>query len=118
MNATQTLGSSRALGSALDAPTRLYSRSYPRRYSIPCVGSAAAVSLPTVREDQESSFSYDKVKAFTSGALLGSPFAHVLPAARQLASHVSDGARSIRLDFVARMGLGVLLILFRANRAP
>lgn len=75
MNATQTLGSSRALGSALDAPTRLYSRSYPRRYSYPCVGSAAAVPLPTVKEDQESSFSYDKVKAFTSGALLGSPFA-------------------------------------------
>ncbi len=64
MNYTQSFGSSRAL-SYIGGGS---SRPRARRHSCPCVNSAtAAVPLPTVKEDQQSNFAFDNVKAFTSG---------------------------------------------------
>lgn len=74
MNYTQRLGSSQSFKGA--AP---FSRPVPhgvRRYSCPCVNSAVAAPLPTVKEEEVSNFSYDKVKAFTSGECV-SPLAFV-----------------------------------------
>jgi hypothetical protein len=46
---------------------RLRHSSGPRRYFT--VNAAHTATLPTVKEDQPSNFNYDKLKAFTSGAL-------------------------------------------------